>query len=191
MSEEPPISIDQRDVAQLDNYTISSEEQKRVGVLQLLVKLCAEKGIEYTVVGGYGLDGLYGHLTRDHHDIDILVGDSTAFAALLLELGFTEIEHDDFKSVWKREGMPDDFKIEFASISAIEQVVGPELIKHVVPEVNNAQIMSTSFKAPTLEGEAIFSQVVGERAKNLDWDKYHHETHKAELIRRLTQNHGN
>ena len=70
-------------------YTPSKEQLKQLEILFELIDKCKEKEIEIWIVGGYGLDALYGSLTRDHGDIDLIVWekDLLAVGKMVEEMG--------------------------------------------------------------------------------------------------------
>jgi len=63
------------------------------------VRLMNERGIGVWVDGGWAVDACLGEQTRPHSDLDIVIEQrhlQTAVGALL-ELGWTELEHDDIR----------------------------------------------------------------------------------------------
>ncbi|MFZ2149967.1 MAG: nucleotidyltransferase family protein [Minisyncoccia bacterium] len=72
-------------------YFPSLEQRKRLELLKELTTAFEVAGVKYSIVGGYGLDGLYGNLTRDHNDFDIVVDtpDMEKIRGLLLALQFS------------------------------------------------------------------------------------------------------
>ncbi len=61
-------------------------------VADLQVRL-AERGVDWCVVGGWGVDALLGRVTRLHEDVDVLLSRADAQAALTL------LEQDGFQLV--------------------------------------------------------------------------------------------
>ena len=55
------------------NYHPSDEQLRKLNSLLAILVKCHQLGIRVWVTGGYGLDALYGTLTRDHNDFDLFI----------------------------------------------------------------------------------------------------------------------
>ena len=64
-----------------------------------LLDLFDELGITVWIDGGWGVDALLGKQTRDHEDLDIIIGweDTERLTDALLEKGFSHVYDDDRK----------------------------------------------------------------------------------------------
>ncbi|MEM7133849.1 MAG: hypothetical protein AAF702_46565 [Chloroflexota bacterium] len=80
--------------AEWDVYVLSLQQKNQVDALISLIQQGHERELLFSVVGGYGLDALYGRLTRDHHDFDIVIKavDEANYKQLLVELGYRHFQ---------------------------------------------------------------------------------------------------
>ncbi len=78
----------------LDNYTPNSEQIKQLDLIFKFFNNLENSGVHVSVHGGYGLDALYGRLTRDHRDLDftLLEKDKTLILQQIGELGLSLLE---------------------------------------------------------------------------------------------------
>lgn len=179
--------------ATLEKYIPSEEQLKQVGILQKLVEKCKQEEVDISIIGGYGLDGLYGKLTRDHKDIDLLVkdGGETKLCGIVASLGFTEEaeETNRTKTVFKpEEGFLNTFKIEFAPASSASKLLPATAHKEsIFPTEENGSLMGFSFKTPTLEGHRIITEVQNEKAAEKGWGAFPHKAHSEELMKALEE----
>lgn len=162
---------DEHATSPLDEYEPSPEQLERFAVLRTLCETCDAASIKISITGGYGLDGLYGTLTRDHDDIDVLVegGKKLQFAEILSSIGFI---HDTTITARETYYLPHlDFKIEWDSIERLPEVTN-EPAEMFMPTEPNAQLYGTEFRTPTLAGHLLSIQLLTKRAKELGWSAY-------------------
>ena len=178
-------------VVELDSYIPSGEQLRQVGILQKIVEGCKQGGVDLSVIGGYGLDGLYGKLTRDHKDIDLLVedGGELKLRGIITSLGFTEEaeEAGSTKTVFKsKEGFSSGFKIEFALASSASKFLPVTTSKETIfPAEENATLTGFSFKTPTFEGHKVITEIQNKRAVEKGWGVFLHKAHSEELMKTL------
>ena len=74
----------------LNNYAPSEAQMKQAQALIALIRRCDQEDLPVCVFGGYGLDALYGRLTRDHDDFDLLIraASQPRFVQILEALGY-------------------------------------------------------------------------------------------------------
>lgn len=170
----------------MNNYLPSTGQINRFSELEKLVENLNGAGVGYTIIGGYGLDGLYGKLTRDHGDIDLLVGDSGKAADIILQMGYSEnfSNPDKTKRIFKKETLPADWKIEFSTLENLKSLTSED-IKIFVPDEPNAHLNGLTFKTPTLEGQKSIMNILTKNAVEKGWGAYKHKDHYENLIKIL------
>lgn len=181
--------------AEIDSYIPSEEQTKQLVTLHELVEKCKQEKVDICVAGGYGLDALYGKLTRDHEDIDLLVEDSKLqkLRNILEEMGFIEdlSDSDKNKNLYRpgyESDLPGKFKIEFGTINDYNEYFPEEVpLKSVIPEVENGSLAGFSFKTLTLKGQEMAAEVQNKRAAQGRWGDYKYKEHFDTLINRLHQ----
>lgn len=167
-------------------YELSEKEKEHIDLLKSLVSQLKEKGIHYVIAGGYGLDGLYGEVTRDHGDIDMLVEekDLDALDYVLKEMKFEKVQDDQWKREYKRSG--DDFKIECSNPVALQKHgFGSKLT--LFPEKDNAMVEGFSFSVIPLSTVKELDSRQNERARENNWPEYPHSASKERLITQIEQ----
>ena len=83
-------------VSPFDPYIPTEEQKKHSDFLLDVCDTCEERGITISVFGGYGLDGLYGNVTRDHGDFDfgVMEEHEDEFVKYVEGLGFERVTTD-------------------------------------------------------------------------------------------------
>jgi lincosamide nucleotidyltransferase A/C/D/E len=81
-----------------------------------------DRGIRSWVIGGWGIDALVGHQTRDHHDLDLLVLD-TDVGRMLGSLGPSALRYLWSENRW-HDGLPSAFVADIAGVEVDVHVVG-------------------------------------------------------------------
>lgn len=171
-------------------YTPSKEQLKQLEILFELIDKCKEKEIEIWIVGGYGLDALYGSLTRDHGDIDLIVWekDLLAVGKMVEEMGLVRDidEAEKNKKVYRPEAtvaVDDTFKIEFGSVEFYGQFFPKETpLELLISKSENGVIMGKTMKTLTLRGHEIAAEVQNQRAVRGNWGEYKHRKHFEKMI---------
>jgi len=158
---------------QLENYIPDKEQLRRVSSLLDITKQCEDTGIIVTVFGGYGLDGLYGKLTRGHDDIDMLVTDSQIddIKTILDILGYQRDLNEVGKYVYRNVMIDPLFKVEFAGLSTLEQFT-KNGTGYFIPSEANASLDGQLFRAMTLRGQKDIIEIQSIRAKQEKWNDY-------------------
>ncbi len=168
-------------------YKPSVEQVDRLEVLKQLVTRLEETEVNYAIVGGYGLDGLYGELTRDHGDIDMLLDqkDLEQVRSLLPQLGF------EFKETKTAGGevhmhISTNTKLELGTPDMVAQYAdAPEVA--FLPVSTNASLEGTPFRTATLEGFEIMHNIQTKRANEGRWGEYKHTASRDVLIKKIAQ----
>src|SRR5216684_5352952 len=96
-------------------------------VLELL-SLLEQRGIDVWLNGGWGIDALLGHQTREHDDLDLTISatDSQAYTDAMAKLGFTTSRIDnDFNWVLvdERERVVDVHLVDFGETMVTDKGV--------------------------------------------------------------------
>lgn len=138
-------------------YTISEQQQKQLDLLFTIIDLAEQDKIRIYITGGYGLDALYGELTRDHRDIDIYLhaSDENVFINILYNLGFTatnQLVGEIKKREYKNKNYTDDFSIECGIIEVGMKLMNATSIDDYIPsepigKLENKPIWTFTLKA--------------------------------------------
>lgn len=119
-------------------YQPSPQQIVQKELLFRLLDLSEKNKIKVFVMGGYGLDALYGKLTRDHRDFDIYIykQDETKFKQLLADLNFSSTNRL-VGEIKKREYMnpeyTDKFSIEYGIIEEGMRLMSTQSIEDYIP----------------------------------------------------------
>lgn len=171
-------------------YSPSAEQMFQLELLQKLVQSCDASDIEIYVLGGYGLDGLYGSLTRDHGDMDILVGDNKLedFRSLLEKMGFKIDQSGSSKDKYvfmpaEESAANKDFKVEASPISFLEKFLPAESnLDDIISRTPNGHLGDFSFRTLTVKGQKSIAEIQNARAKEGNWGEYKHREHFEKII---------
>ena len=123
----------------LETYKPSKQQQKQLKFLLDILTKCEQENIITWVLGGYGLDALYGRLTRDHKDFDLHIykKDKEKFIEIIKSLGYChtfEKVGEVGKEVYKHADLPNTFSIELGIIER-----GQELVRNLGFKLNIPQ----------------------------------------------------
>ena len=177
----------------LENYSPAPSQTKQAQALITLLQQCDAGGVVVTVFGGYGLDALYGKLTRDHCDFDLVVEPSTRphLERVLVSQGYTLI------SVWSEPGRKEvythpDFAEPFAAeVATFDRTMIPHLARQygipladtaLFPEIPNGRLFDYPIRTPTLEGVAIINRIQQQTGVSRGWAEFAHQEHQALLL---------
>jgi len=167
----------------MDVYIPGDNQEKQLEVLAELVEASKKLGINISIFGGYGLDGLYGSLTRDHHDIDVLVSSEQRndLVQVALDMGFYEHKESWGKKKYKRKDLGDVFYVEVVTPEKLQKFmeVGEQ---ELFPAGDAAHLGNTVFKTPTLKGHKYVHEVQTKVAKEKGWEEYRHKENKEKLF---------
>lgn len=167
----------------LDAYKPSPEQRERANVLKRLVTNLERAGAAYSITGGYGLDGLYGALTRDHDDIDILttLEDTEKARKIIRASGF----HID---IIKMRGNVEVYehertrtKLELSPITKLTDYSDTDTAEFL-PSTPNASLDAVAFRAPTLKGQEEIARIQVIRAQEGGWGPYAHIEWKSRIV---------
>lgn len=175
-------------------YYPSPQQLKQAAALAELLRCCYEANVQVSLIGGYGLDALYGRLTRDHHDFDFLVeaGSRDTFVNMLMDLGY---ENDPAQTELHRrkEGyvnrMPEaDYEAQFialdsAGLGYYAKRFGfqPDMALFF-PGEPNGELLGQPIYAPILAGFEIIDEIQAQTALEHSWGVYKHQRHRALLM---------
>ncbi len=142
---------------ELDNYKPSPQQNSQLEMLFRILDLAKLRGIAVYITGGYGLDALYGRLTRDHRDIDVYIkqGQAKEFENSLHELGFTptgELIGEVGKKEFSHKDFPEDFTLEYGTFEKAQKLLSEaENIEKVLPSKPLGQLDGKKVPVPSLE----------------------------------------
>ncbi len=178
---------------EISSYIPSEEQLRQVETLGGLIEQCKQEGVDICVAGGYGLDALYGSLTRDHGDVDLFVDDKgiEVLRRIVLGMGFVEDteDTDKIKNLFRpgeHSNLPKTFKIEFAAIgSYIPFLPENTSLESIFPKEENASLAGFSLKTPTLEGQKIILNAQKKRADDAGWTGYKYYGHNEAVLKAI------
>ncbi len=180
------------------SYVPSPQQARQLDALLALLKQCDAVDLPICVFGGYGLDALYGKLTRDHHDFDIIVAtdNQEPLIEILMTLGYEHVP------AWSEVGRKDcyiqrelgpDFVLELATIDEaklayVSQQHGIDAdLSLVFPPEPNGQLLGQAMRTPTLQGIEIVNQIQRQTGSERGWDEFPHRQHQEALLAFLRQ----
>jgi len=140
----------------MEDYT---PDEKQTAQLNLLIEILNEAkdvGVEILVVGGYGLDVLYGKLTRDHRDFDMYVhkADREKIENIFTLHGFlaTGAIVGEVKKIELMSKNYPNFNIEYGFIENDLNKFTSEEIARYLPKKPVGSLSGVSVLTPSLEG---------------------------------------
>jgi len=150
-------------------YFVTDIDKQRFDIVKAILCKASERNIRVSVFGGFGLDGLYGKMTRSHDDLDMFVEDDKyeSLKSLLAEMGADLQEESSEKTVCVFPGI-EDFKVEFARASVLREFTENDPTDFM-PEEANASIDGVSLCTPNLTGQQEIIRIQTERAAENDW----------------------
>lgn len=159
-------------------YQPSHEQKEQLELLQELLTRLEQQGVRFILAGGYGLDALYGSLTRNHKDYDFLVFDESVadFESILSELGFEhQYTKDSNVPVCKHSDI--DVELEYSTAGNLQRIWESEEAADLDLEVNTASGTLAGISVPTfsLKMYQAFDQLQNERFKAPDPQQAHKE----------------
>ena len=170
-------------------YKPSVEQMRRRELVLQVTNTFEKEQFRYAIVGGYGLDGLLGTLTRDHGDIDLLVENTDVAAKLLAKFGFQRGETKE-SGVEVLIHPESDTKLEMASFGTLRASLDPNISDSVFlsPRLN-ASLGGKKSRTATLEGHEIMHEIQQRRAQAESWDEYPHSKSRAQLVEKIRNRH--
>lgn len=162
-------------------YQPSFEQKERLGLLKRIIVSLERNHIRYSILGGYGLDGLVGKLTRDHKDIDMIVDpeDMEKVRVLLSEIEFKRKENKKSGiEVYLHEGTKTE--LELADLKFVKNLFQGDMQRLIPPETN-ASLDGLSFRTATLGGQEAIIRIQQERFKG----KSSNAEHDSEILEKL------
>ena len=171
----------------MDRYEPNENELRNVEKLIDIAEKAEKQGIRFGIFGGYGLDILYGKLTRPHHDVDMLVSDNDAqkLDQVLNDNGFELVNTTEIKKQYAQPAQP-GFIVEFAPTSVLKSLT-QESEETFLPQSQNGSLLGRNLRAVSIEGQKILTEIQNKRAVNLGWEKYspEKEINRLALLRRI------
>ena len=170
-------------------YLPSREQEERLSLLGSIVSALDAAGVRYAVAGGYGIDGLYGALTRDHDDIDLLIDDAPGHIdrtrQSLENIGCVRLRT-------KKSGVEVFTHVPTGTIIEIPTwaITAERTRAHdalFLPDFHNARLGTLTFPTMTLGGHEIYDETQSQRALEGGWGRYPKREHKNWLIRELAK----
>lgn len=168
-----------------DAYEPSAEQLARFELLGRLAESFEAHHVSYSIIGGYGLDALYGKLTRDHEDIDVLVraGSEDAARRVILDAGFTLERVKEWK-IEVYQHSPTVTRLELA-LSTWDNFPKEADLNAFFPASPNGQIGNIRLRTHTLEAEEIVATLQAKKASELAWGEYKHAPTRSLLVQRI------
>jgi hypothetical protein len=146
-----------KEKVQLENYKPSPQQKSQLEMLFKILDFAESKGIAVYVTGGYGLDALYGKLTRDHRDIELYIKEhqTERFETLLNKLGFTptgELIGEVGKKEFVHKDFPKGFTLEYGTFENAQRLIsGDNCIERALPDKPLGKLEGKKVPVPTLK----------------------------------------
>ncbi|MBV7334865.1 nucleotidyltransferase family protein [Chloroflexi bacterium TSY] len=175
-----------------ENYIPSQRQQELVDTLIALLQECDRVGLFVSVFGGYGLDALYGKLTRDHGDFDLIVETQMEdqFVEILERHGYVyseELSEPGRKACYLSENLG-GFKLEYVTLDEnklmfFQQQFGIELeMAQIFPFEPNGQLLGFDMRVPTIEIVQIVGRIQAQTGAARGWGEFQHQEHQEALV---------
>ena len=179
----------------LNAYFATAEEHRQAKELRALLEQCAQQGLLVSLVGGYGLDALYGRLTRAHRDFDLLVeaGSREAFLALLQQRGYARLpeaaEPKLRREVYRQADtgyLVDWLVLDAPTLAYLAQRNGFSAdLSLFLPPGCVGQLLGLPVRVPTVVGIEIIDQVIENTSTHKLAADFTHIRHRASLLNSL------
>lgn len=138
-------------------YIPSEEQSRRLQTLLAITDESEKRGIVTWVFGGYGLDVLFGQLTRDHRDIDLYISKENIdeLLEIISGLGYQptgEVVGLLGKRVYKNPNFTPDFSIELATVEEGLQLAQIKDLSAFMPTEQLGRLEGHRIWTPSLAG---------------------------------------
>ena len=182
--------------SRFDGYIPSPAQTNQAEALLKLLKECDEQGIQVCVFGGYGLDSLYGRLTRDHGDFDLIVETNMQphLAEVLKKQDYEHMpawDEPGRKTVYIHPALAAPFKVEVATLDETKldyaaQAYGISIEYSILfPATPNGRLFGYPIRTPTPEGVELVNKIQQMTGVERGWDEFTHLQHQQLLLRLL------
>ena len=176
----------------INSYKPSRQQKLQLQLLINLLKKANKKGVVVFVDGGYGLDALYGKLTRDHRDFDLFIHnyDKEKFTAILNKNGFYptgkligKVSKEEFiNTEFSR-----DFTIELGIFEeGLKFAQGLDLSK-LIPSSPIGSLLNFKILTPTLEGFRKLIYINNQLAIKNEFPEYPHKDWMETILSSLSK----
>jgi len=177
----------------LENYQPSKEQLKRLRSLLDISSECQKQGITVWVFGGYGLDALYGKLTRDHRDFDLYVkeGSEEKLVEIIKKLGYyltPEKIGTVEKIVYRNKNLSSDFRLEYGTLEKIKKLTSAENLELLVPEKPLGKLQGQPIWTPTVEGFKRIIEINNRFAAKDKWEEYPYREWQIGIMKAIEKN---
>lgn len=174
----------------LESYIPSAQQAEQLEYLIDLLNSGEDLGIHIWVTGGYGLDALYGKITRDHRDFDLTVSESVEkdFLTLIKSLGYftqNEVYGAINKIVYKHKLLPSNFSLEYTTLEKGKMFLESRGIYVDLPTTPIGELSGQKIWVPTLEQFKISIDLHNNLKNELNWEEYPHVKWQKEILRVL------
>jgi len=176
------------------SYLPSDEQLRQLDSLLVILAECHRLGIRAWVTGGYGLDALYGTLTRAHGDFDLFIKEESKdkFIRIIKKHGYQHTPRKVGavgKVVFKNPSLPPDFRLELGTIEQAEKLLRKlniiENISSLAPENPLGNLRGQPIWTPTLEGFKKMIEINDQLAKKNSEDRYPYRDWQKKILAAL------
>lgn len=176
-------------------YTPSEEQSRRLDSLLLMLLKCEEQGVIVWVLGGYGLDALYGQLTRDHGDFDLYIAEKNKneFIRVIESLGYQPTDEKVGavgKCVYRNPSFSSDFRLEFTTIEQGMRLLKLKDTASFVPDKPLGRLREQAIWTPTLVGFKKIIEINDALARRDSWGVYPHCAWEKWILQALEKKFG-
>jgi len=172
-------------------YSPSNEQIRQLDSLLAILAECRRFGIRVWVVGGYGLDALYGALTRDHSDFDLFIREESEekFIQIARKYGYKPTSRkvgEVGKSIFVNPALSPSFRLELGTIEQAEKLLRKLNISVDIslftPEKPLGRLRDQSIWTPTLEGLKKMIEINDKLAKKAGGDEYPYRDWQKKIL---------
>jgi len=181
---------------ELDHYSPSVQQLAQLNLIIKLIMRADSEKIRVYVDGGYGLDALYGKLTRDHRDLDVYVHekDVSKFEGILNEFGFCPSGNrigEIGKKEYINKEFPDHFTIEYGVLEdGFKYIPGVDPNKYIPTEPIGV-LDDCKIWIPTLEGFKLIIELNNKLAIKNKYPEYPHKEWMQTILNQLDKKFNN
>lgn len=174
----------------LDTYQPPPQQQKQITYLFDLLEKSRANNIVVWVLGGYGLDALYGKLTRDHRDFDLHIykKDKNAFIKILESLKYYptgETVGVISKEVYKHRALSPNFSLEFAMVEKDKELMKRLGIELLIPDKPLGILHNHVIWTPALETFKVIIDINNKLTEKINRGKYPHSKWQHTMLAAL------
>lgn len=173
------------------NYHPSHKQLRQLNSLMEILTECRKLKIRVWITGGYGLDALYGALTRDHGDFDLFVKEKSKdrFIQIIRSFGYQYTPQKVGavgKAVFRNPSLSPDFRLELGTIEQAKKLLQKlnitENVALSAPEKPLGSLGGQPIWTPSLEGFKKLIRINDRLLEKDGKDEYPHRDWQKKIL---------